>query len=178
MLYAKLTLRVQKFQLSITCAAGRATGNSWAAVPIVLLPICQQRCRRYELWVTWEVGGGDVKTAVNTAAVTPLTCNWLDIKTTPSLKLTISEIGIWDWQELKVSIFRNEQSLSGTSHRPSLGILRQVKEDMWHLLLLNYMSLSANISSIVFIAFKLRQLDSYDVFDMITRRDMGTWKQP
>ena len=34
-------------------------------VPIVLLPICQQRCRRYELWVTWESGerGGNAKTA-------------------------------------------------------------------------------------------------------------------
>ena len=51
-----------------------AIGNSW--VPIVLLPICQQRCRRNQLWVTWEAGWGNAKTAVNTDMTTPLDMMW------------------------------------------------------------------------------------------------------
>ena len=140
-------------------------------LPIVLLPICQQRCRRNQLWVTWEAGGGDVETAVNTD-VTPLACNWHDIKTTPSLslyhlflRLTVLSC---EWQSLEMCWAQFES-------RHSMGIWRHVKEGKWHLVPFDDMSLCADTSStsITFFGKTARQLQ-FDTYLIWAQR--VTWE--
>ena len=66
-------------------------------VPIVLLPICQQRCRRYELWVTWESGerGGNAKTAGSQA--------W-DVPCHENHTFSLYRTFLIDWQELSIAM--------------------------------------------------------------------------